>query len=160
VHLAGYSPAPPRFYRAMDLFALSSDTEQMPVCLLEAMGTGLPVASTDVGDIRAVLPPEQAPFLVPLDGQATAAGLSQALGALARDPAMRRRLGQLNRRRVEESFSFTRSCAPRSLPPSRPKGCAKMPGALSQDPPSPHAVPRFSGLPQPRTAGARGGARP
>jgi glycosyltransferase involved in cell wall biosynthesis len=106
VHLAGYSPDPPRFYRAMDLFALSSDTEQMPVCVLEAMGSGLAVASTDVGDVRAVLPPEQAPFLVPLDGPATAAGLSRALGALARDPEARRRLGQLNRRRVEESFSF------------------------------------------------------
>ena len=106
VHLAGYSPDPPRFYRAMDLFALSSDTEQMPVCILEAMGSGLAVASTDVGDIRAVLPSEQAPFLVPLMGQTTAAGLSRALGELARNPETRRRLGQLNRRRVEESFSF------------------------------------------------------
>jgi L-malate glycosyltransferase len=110
VHLTGYQPDPPRFYRAMDVFALSSDTEQMPVCLLEAMGSHLPVAATDVGDVRAVLPPEQAPFLiplVPLSGEATTFALSRALGGLARDRETRRRLGRLNRSRVESDFSFT-----------------------------------------------------
>jgi len=107
VHFAGYQADPPRFYRAMDVFALSSDTEQMPVCLLEAMGSHLPVAATDVGDIRAVLPPEQEPFLVPLGGDGTAAALSRRLSDLARDPETRRRLGRLNRSRVESGFSFT-----------------------------------------------------
>lgn len=106
VHFAGYRPDPPRFYRAMDIFAVSSETEQMPVCLLEAMGSRLPVVSTDVGDIRAVLPAEQAPFLVPLTGEATAAALSRALGELVRDSTARRRLGGINRSRVESSFSF------------------------------------------------------
>jgi glycosyltransferase involved in cell wall biosynthesis len=106
VHLAGYRADPPRFYRAMDLFALSSDTEQMPVCLLEAMGSCLPVAATDVGDVRTVLPPEQAPYLVPLTGATTAAALAAAVDGLARDPEARRRLGRLNRRRVEAGFSF------------------------------------------------------
>jgi glycosyltransferase involved in cell wall biosynthesis len=103
VHLAGYRADPPRFYRVMDLFALSSDTEQMPVCLLEAMASCLPVAATDVGDIRAVLPPEQAPFLVPCE---TATALTQALAELANNPELRSRLGGINRRRAEESFSF------------------------------------------------------
>jgi glycosyltransferase involved in cell wall biosynthesis len=108
VHFAGYRPDPPRFYRAMDVFALSSDTEQMPVCLLEAMGSHLPVAATDVGDIRAVLPAEQAPFLVPVQGgKETAAALARTLGNLIRDRETRRRLGRLNRDRVESGFSFT-----------------------------------------------------
>ena len=68
VHFAGYQADPAPFYRAMDLFALSSDSEQMPLCLVEAMASGLPVAATDVGDVRAMLPAEQAPFLVPIDG--------------------------------------------------------------------------------------------
>jgi glycosyltransferase involved in cell wall biosynthesis len=110
VHLAGYRPDPPRFYRAMDLFALSSDTEQMPVCLLEAMGSCLAVAATDVGDVRTVLPADQEPFLVPLTKEApleaTATALAAALDRLARDPEERRRLGRINRRRVEERFSF------------------------------------------------------
>lgn len=106
VHLAGYRPDPQRFYRAMDLFAITSDTEQMPVCLLEAMATGLPVVSTDVGDIRNMLPAEQLAHLVPLAGEQTAAELARHLSSLLRDPAGRERLGRLNRRRVEERFTF------------------------------------------------------
>ena len=106
VHLAGYRPDPQRFFRAMDVFAITSDTEQMPVCLLEAMASCLPVVSTDVGDIRTVLPAEQEPWLVPLDGQATQGALAQRLSELARSAALRRRLGERNRRQAEERFSF------------------------------------------------------
>jgi glycosyltransferase involved in cell wall biosynthesis len=109
VHFTGYRPDPQRFYRAMDVFAITSDTEQMPVCLLEAMASRLPVVSTDVGDIRTVLPAEQEPWLVTLerpDGEATRTAFSRSLAGLARDPGARRRLGELNRRRAEERFSF------------------------------------------------------
>lgn len=107
VHLAGYRSDPQRLYRAMDLFAITSDTEQMPVCLLEAMASELPVVSTDVGDIRPVLPAEQEAWLVPLEPRdATVSTLARRLAELARDPETRRRLGALNRRRVEERFSF------------------------------------------------------
>lgn len=106
VHLAGYRPDPHRVYRAMDIFAITSDTEQMPACLLEAMASRLPVVSTDVGDIRAVLPAEQEPWLVPLDGEATRTAFSRALAGLAGDPGARGRLGELNRRRAEERYSF------------------------------------------------------
>ncbi len=91
VHFAGYQADPAPFYRAMDLFALSSDSEQMPLCLVEAMASGLPVAATDVGDVRAMLPMEQAPFLVSVDGAGTAGALGGRIAALARDPETRRR---------------------------------------------------------------------
>jgi glycosyltransferase involved in cell wall biosynthesis len=106
VHFAGYQADPAPFYRAMDLFALSSDSEQMPLCLVEAMASGLPVAATDVGDVRAMLPIEQAPFLVSMDGAGTATALGGRIAALARDPAARRDLGRLNRHRAETSFAF------------------------------------------------------
>ena len=101
----------PRGSRAMDVFALSSDTEQIPVALLEAMAAGLPVAATDVGDVRAVLPPEQEGFVVPVAGAATVRGLARRIEALLRDPALARRLGRANRRRVEERYGFERMCA-------------------------------------------------
>jgi glycosyltransferase involved in cell wall biosynthesis len=106
VHFAGYQADPAPWYRAMDLFALSSDSEQMPLCLVEAMASGLPVAATDVGDVRAMLPPEQASFLVPVDGAGTAGALGVRIAALARDPQARRVLGDLNRHRAEERFAF------------------------------------------------------
>lgn len=108
VHLAGYRPDPQRFYRAMDVFAITSDTEQMPVCLLEAMATGLPVVSTDVGDIRGVLPSEQSAHLVALTEDDLPAVLAGHFSALLQDPDGRQRLGRANRRRVEERFTFER----------------------------------------------------
>jgi glycosyltransferase involved in cell wall biosynthesis len=42
---------------ASDVFALSSAYEGMPMAVLEALGTGLPVAATDVGEIRRIVSP-------------------------------------------------------------------------------------------------------
>lgn len=109
VHLVGHRSDTPEHYRAMDAFALSSDTEQLPVALLEAMASGLAVASTAVGDVARALPPEEGPFVVPLsDGPGTALALGAALAALAADPALRGRLGRANRARVEAEFAFER----------------------------------------------------
>lgn len=110
VHFAGYQGDPAPYYRAMDVFALTSDSEQMPLALLEAMASRLPAVSTDVGDVRTILPPEQAPFLARPD--ATAAGaLGRGIADLARSPDLRRHLGALNRRRTEERYSFESMCA-------------------------------------------------
>lgn len=106
VHFAGHRADPREFYRAMDAFALSSNTEQMPVALLEAMASSLPVVSTDVGDVRDMLPPEQSAFVVALEEHETAWPLAEKLTELLKDRELRRSLGRANRQRVEERFTF------------------------------------------------------
>ncbi|MAF67047.1 MAG: glycosyl transferase family 1 [Planctomycetes bacterium] len=107
VHLVGHRDDLPRWYDLMDVFCLSSDTEQLPVALLEAMASSLPAVSTDVGDVGAVLGEEQARWVVPLAGADTASALARALGELAADAALRGRLGKANRAKVERDHDFT-----------------------------------------------------
>ncbi len=106
VHFVGHQSDPVPYFRAMDLFALSSDTEQMPVALLEAMACALPVVATDVGDVRAMLPAEQGAFVLPLEAHETAWPLAEKLNALLADGARRAELGALNRARVAEHYAF------------------------------------------------------
>lgn len=105
VHLVGHRADPRPYYRAMDAFVIPSDTEQMPVALLEAMASSLPVVATDVGDVARVLPPSQAGFVVPL-APGVEAGLARAIDTLAADRELARGLGRENRVRAEASYSF------------------------------------------------------
>ena len=100
VEFTGHVTDPQRLYGEFDLLALSSDTEQMPLSVLEAMAAGLPVAATDVGDVRTMLAEENSPFVVPReDGP-----LALALRALLEDPVLRRRVGQSNRRKATQAY--------------------------------------------------------
>jgi glycosyltransferase involved in cell wall biosynthesis len=45
-----------RLYAAADIFMMPSYTEGFPRVLLEAMAMGVPIASTDVGGVREILP--------------------------------------------------------------------------------------------------------
>ena len=100
VLFAGHVPEPTPLYRAFDVFALTSDTEQMPMTVLEAMAAALPVAATDVGDIKEMLAPENRAFIVPRDDRA----LADAFRALLRQPDLRRSVGAANRARAERDF--------------------------------------------------------
>jgi glycosyltransferase involved in cell wall biosynthesis len=98
VAFAGHSAAPQTVYAGFDIFALSSDTEQMPLSVLEAMACGLPVAATDVGDVRWMLAEENAPGIAAKSPHA----LAEAILALLSGPCG---IGAANRRRAEAAFS-------------------------------------------------------
>ena len=44
-----------KFYQAADIFLMTSNFEGMPISVLEALQCGLPVVSTEVGEIRRVV---------------------------------------------------------------------------------------------------------
>ena len=100
VHFVGHVPCPEGLYADLDVFALSSDTEQMPFSVLEAMASGLPVAATDVGDVRAMVAAENRDFIVPLDEHA----LAERLRTLISDPSLARRIGAANRVKAVREF--------------------------------------------------------
>jgi glycosyltransferase involved in cell wall biosynthesis len=101
VTFTGHVPRPEAVMGAFDIFTLTSDTEQMPYALLEAMAARLPVLATDVGDIAAIVSEENRPYVVMRDDLD---GLAGALATLCRSGQLRRDLGERNRRRIERDF--------------------------------------------------------
>jgi len=105
VHFAGHVADPRPYYRAMDVFALSSDTEQMPIALLEAMATHLPAVATNVGDVLAMLPGEQAAFVTLPGAQGCVEALAASIVRLSAEPALRSKLGERNFLRARQHYS-------------------------------------------------------
>ena len=82
VHLVGVRSDVPRLLAALDVFALSSTTEGLPVVLLEAMASGLPVVATAVGGIPTVVTEGETGFLT---GPGDAGALGSAIAGLLSD---------------------------------------------------------------------------
>lgn len=93
VVLAGRRMDVPRLLPALDVFALPSRSEGLPLVVPEAMAVGLPVVATAVGGLPGVVEEGATGLLAPVDEHAFAA----ALGALCDDPARARRLGARGR---------------------------------------------------------------
>jgi glycosyltransferase involved in cell wall biosynthesis len=101
VHLPGFVADPAKVIGLFDVFALSSDSEQFPLSVVEAMAAGLPVASPAVGDVAEIVAPENRAFITP-PGDTEALGT--ALRALGESPDLRARLGAANRARACAEF--------------------------------------------------------
>lgn len=84
---------------ASDVAALISLSESFPNSVLESMALGLPVLATDIDGIRPMLGAEQQALLTaPSDVE----GLVASYGRLHADAALRRRLGDENKRLIAE----------------------------------------------------------
>jgi colanic acid/amylovoran biosynthesis glycosyltransferase len=88
-------------YRQADVFCLPSFAEGVPVVLMEAMATGLPVVANHIAGIPELVEHEVSGLLV-RPGRADL--LADALERLARDADLRARMGQAGREKVREEF--------------------------------------------------------
>lgn len=94
----GSSLVPELFARA-DVFCLPTHIDAVPFVVLEAMATGVPVVSTNVGSIPELLG-EGGIVCPPGDVDA----LAEALGALLDDPQRRGAMGDAGRARAERHY--------------------------------------------------------
>lgn len=101
VNFLGQVPDARRFFRAFDVFALSSDHEPFGMVLLEAMAAGVPLLATACGGAKEVV--EGVGILFPLGD---ADHLAQGLQHLAQlDDAQRQACAELMLARLHERFS-------------------------------------------------------
>jgi glycosyltransferase involved in cell wall biosynthesis len=98
VRFAGQTNEPEKFLPQMDIFALSSDTEQMPLSVLEAMAAGLPVVATAVGDVAQMVAVENRDYIVP------PGAFAAALARLLDGRPAQRALGHANEKKARETF--------------------------------------------------------
>lgn len=92
----------PAFYQSIDAFLMTSITEGFPNVLVEAMASGLPCISTDVGDAKYIVQ-DLGSIVPPRNAQA----LADAILAYAQKTQVEKQaLKQLTRERVEQNFSI------------------------------------------------------
>jgi len=95
-------PDPRPFFRAADLFVLSSRREALSNAVLEAMSSGLAVVAAREGGLPEVVEHGRTGFLVP--GRDVPA-LARAVTRLLSDDELRARFGAAGRRRAESRYS-------------------------------------------------------
>ncbi len=84
-----------------DIFVLSSRHESLPLSIIEAMRTGLPVIASDVGGVAELVAHGVTGYLVP---RSDVESLRERLRELITSPENRSRMGQLGRLRYERNF--------------------------------------------------------
>jgi len=92
-----------KYYKSADIFVLPSHSEGIPLVILEAMASGLPVIATNVGGLSEVVDDGENGFLIhPKDVE----NLATKLERLIDDPRVRERLASNSVKIMENEFSI------------------------------------------------------
>jgi L-malate glycosyltransferase len=101
VILTGFLPEPHRYLGLFDMLALSSQSEQAPISVIEGMAAGLPIVAPRVGDIAAMVGSRNQHFIAP---ERTEVALRDRIDLFARHPEEREMVGKENRERARALF--------------------------------------------------------
>jgi sugar transferase (PEP-CTERM/EpsH1 system associated) len=134
IHFVGCQDDPERWLQLMDVFALTSRSEGMPLAILEAWAASRPVVASRVGGVGQMVEHGETGFLFDSGDESA---LTDALLTLLDQPWYARRLAESGRRRVRCEFdvrnmadayeAIYRELLPRSIvaePPLQPGGQA------------------------------------
>jgi glycosyltransferase involved in cell wall biosynthesis len=152
VHWLGMREDVETVLRGIDVAAMSSEREGMPLFAFECMATHTPLVATDVGGLRDIFPGGEGALLVPAGD---AGPLAEALESLSRDPDRRRAIAEAAHARLPEFTAeraaervgqlYERLLAERGLelsPPAARPAAAPPGSAPPSRPAAPPAPPR------------------
>ena len=105
VHLPGFVADPSKVVGLFDIFALSSQSEQFPISVVEAMAAGLAIVAPRVGDIGAMVASENGPYL---SAPGNEEEFGSALAELAADAEKRHQIGLANKAKAQSDFDEER----------------------------------------------------
>lgn len=108
LHLPGLRSDMPEVYRQLDLLVCPSHSEAMPLAVMEAMASALPVVGTRVGGVPDLIEPGRTGWLVaPGDFQ----GIANRVAHVFESPGELEAMRQAARARVVERFNLDGSVA-------------------------------------------------
>jgi glycosyltransferase involved in cell wall biosynthesis len=103
IHLVGLQSDMPAVYGSLDLVVSTSHSEAMPLAILEAMASGLPVIATNVGGVIDLIEEGQTGLLNSFDDFD---GIARHIVLLMTDQSLRMRMGAGARKRIEKNFEL------------------------------------------------------
>jgi glycosyltransferase involved in cell wall biosynthesis len=106
VHFVGYRTQPERYLHLMNVFALTSRSEGMPLAVLESWAAGVPVVASRVGGLPEIVDHGRTGLLFE-SGDVSA--LVAALQALIGDPFLSKQMGERGRREVLAKYDVQRT---------------------------------------------------
>lgn len=108
VLLCGFRKDALQLLKGFDVFVFPSLAEGLPLALLEAMASGLPVIASKAGGIPEVLDDGRCGILVPPGNSQTLAEAMQTMYSLS--PGQRNKMGNDAQKRVEDAFTEELMC--------------------------------------------------
>jgi glycosyltransferase involved in cell wall biosynthesis len=93
-----------QIFAASDIAILTSDNEGIPLTLIQAAQSGLPIVATNVGSVSDIVINESTGYLTP----SKASEMADAIEKLVRDAQLRKIMGEAGKARANQYFSLER----------------------------------------------------